>query len=97
MDVARNITRWCDSTAEGNSMASRMAALIDPADRQGPRRRDNRAGPMHLTVPSALSAPDVSVIANLSDYPAAITHASYDGGDVFDAGASAPARSGPSA
>ncbi len=36
-DVVFNLTRWCDTTAEGNSMASRFGALIDEATGQGPR------------------------------------------------------------
>ena len=28
--MIHNITRWCDKTVEGNSMASRMSPLIDP-------------------------------------------------------------------
>lgn len=80
-DVARNIARWCDSTAEGNSMASRMSALIDPAT--GKVRDGAITIPDSRTVVLSLSAPDVAIIANMSDYPAAITHASYEGGDVF--------------
>jgi len=30
-DVIFNLTRWCDKSAEGNSMAARMASLIDAA------------------------------------------------------------------
>jgi len=80
-DVARNIARWCDSTAEGNSMASRMSALIDPAT--GKVRDGAVTITDSRTVVLSLSAPDVAIIANMSDYPAAITHASYEGGDVF--------------
>jgi peptide/nickel transport system substrate-binding protein len=29
-DVAANFTGWCDSTVEGNSMATRMGGLVDP-------------------------------------------------------------------
>jgi peptide/nickel transport system substrate-binding protein len=29
-DVAANFMGWCDSTVEGNSMAARMGALVDP-------------------------------------------------------------------
>ena len=29
-DVARNIVGWCDKSVEGNSMAGRLASLIDP-------------------------------------------------------------------
>jgi peptide/nickel transport system substrate-binding protein len=28
-DVAANFIGWCDSTVEGNSMATRMGALVD--------------------------------------------------------------------
>ena len=80
-DVARNITRWCDSTVEGNSMASRLTGLSNPATGQA------RDGAIivtdDLTVTLKLAAPDVSVIANFADYPAAIIHQSYDGGDPF--------------
>lgn len=83
-DVARNIARWCDSTAPGNSMASRLTGLIDPDTGQ------QRAGAVTLpdadTVELWLSAPDIAIIANFSDYPAAITHESYDGGDPFENG-----------
>ena len=33
-DVARNITMWCESEVEGNSMAARMGSLIDPDTKQ---------------------------------------------------------------
>ncbi|HKK86715.1 MAG TPA: ABC transporter substrate-binding protein [Roseovarius sp.] len=80
-DVARNITRWCDSTAEGNSMASRLTGLTNPATGQA---RDGAITVTDdLTVTLKLAAPDVSVIADFADYPAAITHQSYDGGDPF--------------
>ncbi len=83
-DVARNIAGWCDKSVEANSMASRMGGLIDEATGKA------RDGAIEVvddhTVVLNLSSPDVSVIANMSDYPAAITHASYDGGDPFDNG-----------
>ena len=80
-DVARNITGWCDSTAEGNSMASRLTGLANPAT--GQAREGAITVTDELTVTLSLSAPDVSVIATFSDYPAAILHESYDGGDPF--------------
>ena len=83
-DVARNITRWCDSTVEGNSMASRLTGLSNPATGQA---RDGAITVTDdLTVTLKLAAPDVSVIANFADYPAAIIHQSYDGGDPFTHG-----------
>lgn len=80
-DVARNISHWCDTTQPGNSMASRCASLIDPTTGQlqdGALRVTD-----DLTVELTLNRPDIALIANMSDYPAAITHASYDGGDPF--------------
>ncbi|MFV0490570.1 MAG: ABC transporter substrate-binding protein [Pseudorhodobacter sp.] len=78
-DVAHNITRWCDGTVEGNSMAGRMAALQDSKTtlaREGAITVED-----DLTVKLSLSTPDITVIANMSDYPAAIVHPSYDSGD----------------
>ncbi|MBK0328596.1 ABC transporter substrate-binding protein [Rhodobacteraceae bacterium F11138] len=83
-DVARNITGWCDKGMEANSMASRMGGLIDEAT--GQAREGAIEVPDSHTVVLNLSSPDVSVIANMSDYPAAITHSSYSGGSPFDNG-----------
>ncbi len=80
-DVAHNIARWCDSTAPRNGMASRFTGLIDPTT--GQLREGAVDTPDDLTVTLHLSAPDITVIANMSDYPAAVVHSSYDGGDPF--------------
>ena len=75
-DVARNIGRWCEKSVEGNSMAGRMATLIDEAS--------GMAGDGVIevadshTVKLNLPAPDISLIASFSDYPSAIVHSSYD-------------------
>lgn len=83
-DVARNITGWCDTSIPENSMASRMGGLIDTDSGQA---RDGAIEVVDdLTVKLSLSAPDIAIIANMSDYPAAITHVSYDGGDLYDHG-----------
>ena len=78
-DVAHNFRRWCDASVEGNSLAGRMGGLIDPETGQP------REGAIEvvddMTVRLNLSAPDIAVIANVSDYPAAIVHRSYNGGD----------------
>ncbi len=72
-DVARNITGWCDADVEGNSMAGRFATLIDS--------ETNKAleGAIEVvdshTVRLNLPASDISLIAGMADYPAAITHA----------------------
>ena len=76
-DVAMNITRWCDKAVEGNSMASRMTALID-AD-TGVARDGAITVVDDKTVKLALNVPDITLIAGMSDYPAAIVHSSLAG------------------
>ncbi|WP_424967361.1 ABC transporter substrate-binding protein [Dinoroseobacter sp. S375] len=83
-DVARNIAGWCDTSLEGNSMAARFAGLIDSATGQAREGAISVDGDLKVTL--TLSAPDITVIANMSDYPAAITHASYEGGNPYDHG-----------
>ncbi|MBC2835296.1 ABC transporter substrate-binding protein [Gemmobacter straminiformis] len=78
-DVANNITRWCDQSVEGNSMAGRCTFLID-ADKKA--ARDGAITVVDATtVKLVLSAPDCSLIAGFADYPAAVVHKSYDNGD----------------
>ncbi len=80
-DVAWNIARWCDATAPRNAMASRFPGLVDAETGQ---LRDGAVHtPDDLTVTLDLSAPDITLIASFSDYPAAVLHPSYDGGDPF--------------
>ena len=78
-DVARNIERWCDGTVEGNSMAGRMTALIDPETKK--MRPDAVTVVDDHTVRLALSAPDITLIPGMADYPAAVVHSSYESGD----------------
>jgi peptide/nickel transport system substrate-binding protein len=74
-DVARNIAGWADKSVDGNSMAGRMATLID-AD-------FGKAGEGVITVVDShtvklvLPRPDITIIVGMGDYPAAITHASH--------------------
>jgi peptide/nickel transport system substrate-binding protein len=83
-DVARNINGWCDKSVDANSMASRMGDLVDPETNSA------REGAIEVvdghTVRLRLPSPDITLIANMSDYPAAIVHSSYTGGDPFDNG-----------
>lgn len=75
-DVARNITGWCDKSVEGNSMAGRMASLIDEST--------GKAAEGAITVVDSHTVvlrpqnPDITLIPGMADYPAAITHASHD-------------------
>ncbi|MBT7330795.1 MAG: ABC transporter substrate-binding protein, partial [Oceanospirillaceae bacterium] len=88
-DVARNITGWCDKSMEGNSMAGRMNSLIDADTGQA------RAGAIEVvdshTVNLNLLTPDISIIPGMTDYPAAIVHASHDSDKMI----SNPVGTGP--
>lgn len=74
-DVARNIEGWCDKSVEGNSMAGRMATLIDPETEKAKEGVIVVEG-TH-TVKLMLPAPDISIIAGMADYPAAIVPAGF--------------------
>ena len=78
-DVVHNIRRWCDGTVEGNSMATRFVGLRDAET--GQMRDDAVEVVDPATVRLRLSAPDITVIVTMADYPAAVVHQSYDDGD----------------
>jgi peptide/nickel transport system substrate-binding protein len=83
-DVARNFRRWCDGSIEGNAMASRFNGLRDQESGQA------RDGAIEVvdshTVRLTYSEPDITLIAQVSDYPAAVVHASFPGGNPYDHG-----------
>ena len=87
-DVARNITGWCDKDLEGNSMAGRMATLID-ADTNKAIDGAIVVVDSH-TVKLMLPKSDVSLIPGMADYPAAITHPDTSVNDI-----SSPIGTGP--
>jgi peptide/nickel transport system substrate-binding protein len=78
-DVAYNIERWADGTVEGNSMATRMGSLVDEATKKARAGAITVEGP--LTVRLKCAQPDITIIPGFADYPAAVVHRSYDGGD----------------
>ncbi|MGR3759268.1 ABC transporter substrate-binding protein [Roseobacteraceae bacterium NS-SX3] len=78
-DVARNIEAWCDKSLEGNSMAGRFATLID-ADSGKARDGAIEVADSH-TVMLNLPNSDISLIAGMADYPAAIVHSSFQTDD----------------
>jgi len=90
-DVMFNINRWCDGAVEGNSMASRMEALVDSGTKKA------RSGAIvkvdDYTVRLNLKQPDISIIPGISDYPGLIVHRDFekDGGDLKKA----PIGTGP--
>ena len=75
-DVIFNITRWCEKGVEGNSMAARMASLVD--DEAGVARKGAIEKIDDHTVQLNLLAADITLIPGMSDYPALIVHPSYD-------------------
>ncbi|MBU2357455.1 MAG: ABC transporter substrate-binding protein, partial [Alphaproteobacteria bacterium] len=80
-DVARNIAGWCDKSVDGNSMAGRMATLIDPDT--GQAIAGAITTPDDLTVQLTLPRPDISLIAGMSDYPAQIVPEGFDAADMI--------------
>lgn len=76
-DIVHNISRWCEKDVEGNSMATRMTALIDPDTNKAAEgaieKLDDR------TVRLNLLKPDIRVITAMQDYTAMVMHRSYDG------------------
>lgn len=77
-DVARVITGWCDKSVEGNSMAARMASLVD--DESG-KAADGAITVDGNKVVLKTKAPDITLIPGMADYPAAVTHASFNPAD----------------
>jgi len=76
-DVIHNLTRWCDATVEGNSVSTRLGTMVDPETK---KLRDGAIERLDdYTVRVNLPAPDISLIAGMSDYPALVMHRSYDG------------------
>ncbi|MEM9061597.1 MAG: ABC transporter substrate-binding protein [Pseudomonadota bacterium] len=75
-DVAFNIARWCEKDVEGNSMAARMATLVDPDTNKAIDGAIQT--PDANTVVLSLPKPDITLIAGFTDYPALIVHRSFD-------------------
>ncbi len=77
--VAHNFRLWCDASLEGNSMASRMGDLVDSETSQ------MREGAMEIvddmTLRVTLPSPNIALMANVADYPAAVVHPDFPGGD----------------
>jgi len=75
-DVVYNLNRWSDKSVEGNSMASRMGALINPNTKKA---RDGAITKVDdHTVKLTLLKPDITIIPGVSDYPGLIVHRSFD-------------------
>ncbi|PIV74110.1 MAG: diguanylate cyclase [Rhodobacteraceae bacterium CG17_big_fil_post_rev_8_21_14_2_50_65_11] len=83
-DVAANFIGWCDSSVEGNSMATRMGSLVDPETGQA------REGAIEVvdshTVRLTLPEGDIAIIAGVADYPSAVQHRDMIGRDPLEHG-----------
>ncbi len=81
-DVARNIIGWCDKSLEGNSMAGRFATLVDEVTGKAIE------GAVEVvdshTVKLNLPVSDITLIPGMADYPAAITHSSFDAEQMME-------------
>lgn len=88
-DVVNNIGRLADASVEGNSMAARLTALVDP--NTGTLRDGAVVAIDDQTVRLTLSAPDIAIISNLSDYQAFMVHPSFDADRMI----SEPVGTGP--
>ncbi len=86
--VAWNIERWAEADVDGNSMAARVASLVDSDTNKataGSIVADDAAG----TVTLNLNKPDIAIIAGMADYPALIQ---YPGSSVMDGIGTGPFR-----
>ncbi len=87
-DVKRNIERWCERDVEGNSMAARFAVLIDEA--AGTAMPETIEVVDDHTIKLKLPRPDITLIAGMADYPAAVVHSSYNPDDTQNAVGTGP-------
>lgn len=81
-DVVHNFELWCDGTVEGNSMSTRMGPLVDPDTKKAIPgaivAKDDHT--VVLTLPRA----DITILAGIADYPAAITHPGMEGRNAIE-------------
>jgi len=82
-DVIHNIERWCDKSAEGNSMAGRMGTLIDAGTNKAAAGAITKVD--DHTVKLKTSQSDITIIPGMADYPAMIVHRDFEksGGDML--------------
>lgn len=76
-DVVFNFRRWCESGAEGNSMAGRLSTMVDPTT--GNLLETAIAVIDKHTVRLNLPSPDITIIPGFADYPAAVMPLNYNG------------------
>jgi len=83
-DVVFNFNRWCEKDVEGNSMAGRMASLIDPNTNKAIDgaivKVDSHT--VQLNLPNS----DITIVPGMTDYPALIVHRNFEaeGGNLME-------------
>jgi peptide/nickel transport system substrate-binding protein len=82
--VAANITSWCDSSVEGNSMATRMGSLVDSDT--GRAAEGAIVVVDDMTVQLNLLRPDIVIVPAMAEYPGPIQHMDYIGRDPLEHG-----------
>jgi len=71
-DIVHNFERWCDKSAEGNSMPGRMGSLIDPATNKAADAAITKVD--DHTVKLKCKQSDITIIPGMADYPSIIVH-----------------------
>lgn len=82
-DIVHNLERWTDKAAEGNSMAGRMASLIDATTNKAAAGAITKVD--DYTVKLKTSQSDITIIPGMADYPAIVVHRDFEksGGDML--------------
>ncbi|WP_442921202.1 ABC transporter substrate-binding protein [Mesorhizobium sp. Cs1299R1N1] len=82
-DVIFNLLRWCDKDVSGNSMAERMASLIDSKTGKATEGAITKVD--DHTVKLKLARSDITIIPGMADYPALIVHRDFEktGSDII--------------
>src|SRR5262245_60063468 len=75
-DVVFNLTRWCDKSIEGNSMASRVATLIDAKTGKAADGAITKVD--DHTVKLKCNQSDITIIPGMADYPALVVHRDFE-------------------
>ena len=81
-DVVFNLIRWCDKSAEGNSMAARMGGMVDATTGKAAEGAITKVD--DFTVKLKLPSSDISIIPNFADYPGLVLHRDFEknGSDI---------------
>ncbi|MBX3568014.1 MAG: ABC transporter substrate-binding protein [Rhizobiaceae bacterium] len=89
-DVMYNIERWCDKAVDGNSMAGRMGALIDPATNKAAAGAITKVD--DHTVKLKCNQSDITIVPGFADYPAIIVHRDFEknGADMLNTPGTGP-------